>query len=218
MSLKIKPTVNESNFVRLEIEQQIDDFDGIDSRTNAPNTSNRRVKNIVVVRDQHPVVIGGLMNDREVEGSQKIPVLGDIPLLGVFFRQSTTRVERKNLLMVIIPHIIDDPSDLKRIHEQRMDEIRRFAEFLATRKKEYMGQINYDKKHGLLHQMHRVVERARKERYQLEQQLFDESELDPVGPAETHDLEYDPYEIESKRKAPRRGKGKGKRRGGRKGK
>ena len=211
ISLKIKPTVNESSFVRLEIEQQIDDFDGIDQRTGAPNTSNRRVKNIVVVRDQQPVVIGGLMNDREVEGTSKIPILGDIPLLGALFRQRTTKLERKNLLMIIIPHIIDDPADLKRIHEQRMNEIRRFAEFLATRKKEYMGQINYAKKHGLLHEMHRVVETAKGERYQLEQQLFDESELDPVGPAETHDLDYDPYEIEKSRKSP--DKSKRKRRG-----
>ena len=205
ISLKIKPTVNESNFVRLEIEQQIDDFDGIDQRTGAPNTSNRRVKNIVVVRDQQPVVIGGLMNDREVEGVRKIPILGDIPLLGALFRQTTTKIERKNLLMVIIPHIIDDPSDLKRIHEQRMDEIRRFAEFMATRRKEYMGQINFSKRHGLLHEMNRVVGQARRERYQAEQQLFDESELDPVGPPETHDLDYDPYEIESQRGSRGRG-------------
>ena len=204
ISLRIKPTVNESNFVRLEIEQQVDDFDGIDQATGAPNTSNRRVKNIVVVRDQQPVVIGGLMNDREVEGVRKIPILGDIPLLGALFRQTTTKVERKNLLMVIIPHIIDDPSDLKRIHQQRMDEIRRFADFLATRKKEYMGKINFSKKHGLLHEMHKVVEQARSERYQVERQMFDDSELDPVGPPDTHDLEYDPYEVELQRTAPKR--------------
>jgi general secretion pathway protein D len=201
ISLKIKPTVNESNFVRLEIEQQIDDFDGIDQRTGAPNTSNRRVKNIVVVRDQQPVVLGGLMNDREVEGVRKVPVIGDIPLLGALFRQTTTKIERKNLLMIIIPHIIDDPADLKRIHEQRMDEIRRFAEFLATRKKEYMGKINFQKKHGLLHEMFDTIETAKKERYQLEQQLFDESDVDPVGPADTHDLDYDPYEVEKNRKS-----------------
>ncbi|MBT9560937.1 MAG: type II secretion system secretin GspD [Myxococcales bacterium] len=196
ISLKLKPTVNESSLVRLEIEQQIDDFDGIDQRTGAPNTSNRRVKNIVVVRDQQPVVIGGLMNDREVEGVRKVPVLGDIPLLGALFRQTTTKIERKNLLMIIIPHIIDDPSDLKRIHEQRMEEIRNFAEYLATRKKEYMGQINYGKKHGLLQEIHRVVEQTRDERYQLEQQLFDESDVDPVGPADSHDVDYDPYRVE----------------------
>ncbi|MEC8022542.1 MAG: type II secretion system secretin GspD [Myxococcota bacterium] len=208
ISLKIKPTVNESNFVRLEIEQQIDDFDGIDQRTGAPNTSNRRVKNIVVVRDQQPVVLGGLMNDREVEGVRKVPVVGDIPLLGALFRQTTTKVERKNLLMIIIPHIIDDPADLKRIHEQRMDEIRRFAEFLATRKKEYMGKMNFQKKHGLLHEMHSTIERAKKERYQLEQQLFDESDVDPVGPADTHDLDYDPYEVEKARKGKLKKRGK----------
>jgi general secretion pathway protein D len=200
ISLKIKPTVNESNFVRLEIEQQIDDFDGIDQRTGAPNTSNRRVKNIVVVRDQQPVVIGGLMNDRETEGVRKVPILGDIPLLGALFRQTTTKIERKNLLMIIIPHIIDDPSDLKRIHEQRMQEIRDFAEFLATRRKEYLGRIDYNKKHGLLQEMHQTVESARADRYQLEQQLFDDSEIDPVGPADTHDLDYDPYEVELQRK------------------
>jgi len=197
ISLKLKPTVNESNHVRLEIEQQIDDFDGIDPATKAPNTSNRRVKNVVVVKDQQPVVIGGLMTDREVEGVRKVPVLGDIPLLGVLFRQTTTQVQRKNLLMIIIPHIIDDPSDLKQIQEQRMEEIRNFAEFLATRKKEFLGQINYSKKHGILHEIHRVVAEAREERYQLEQQKFDNSELDPVGPPETHELFYDPYEVKS---------------------
>ncbi|HIA00545.1 MAG TPA: type II secretion system protein GspD [Myxococcales bacterium] len=212
ISLKIKPTVNESNFIRLEIEQQIDDFDGIDPATKAPNTSNRRVKNIVSVRDQQPVVIGGLMNDREIEGVNKIPILGDIPLLGVLFRQQTTKIQRKNLLMIIIPHIIDDPSDLKRIHEQRMEEIRNFADYLATRKKEYMGEINYKKKHGLLHEIHKVVEQAKKERYQLEQQNFEDSDLDPVGPADSHDLDYDPYQVEKSRegKADRKGKKAGK--------
>ena len=195
ISLKLKPTVNESNHVRLEIEQQIDDFDGIDPATKAPNTSNRRVKNVVVVKDQQPVVIGGLMTDREVEGVRKVPFLGDIPLLGVLFRQTTTQVQRKNLLMIIIPHIIDDPSDLKQIQEQRMEEIRNFAEFLATRKKEFLGQINYAKKHGMLQELHRVVDEARKERYLLERQQFEDSEVDPVGPPETHELFYDPYEV-----------------------
>jgi general secretion pathway protein D len=199
ISLKIKPTVNESNFIRLEIEQQIDDFDGIDPATKAPNTSNRRVKNIVSVRDQQPVVIGGLMNDREIKGVSKIPILGDIPLLGALFRQQTTKIQRKNLLMIIIPHIIDDPSDLKRIHEQRMEEIRNFAEYVATRKKEYMGEINYKKKHGMLHEIHKVVEQAKKERYELEQQNFEDSDLDPVGPPNSHDLDYDPYQVEQRR-------------------
>ena len=135
-------------------------------------------------------------------------MVGDIPLLGALFRQTTTKIERKNLLMIIIPHIIDDPADLKRIHEQRMDEIRRFAEFLATRKKEYMGQINFQKKHGLLHEMFSKIEKAKKERYQLEQQLFDESDVDPVGPADTHDLDYDPYEVEKARQNKRKSGGK----------
>ena len=199
VSLKIKPTVNESSFVRLEIDQNIDDFDGFDGKTGAPNTSHRKVKNIVVVRDQQPVVIGGLMKDVQGETVRKIPILGDIPLLGAMFRQTKTTVQQKNLLMIIIPHIIDDPSDLKRVHEQRMEEIRGFADFLATRKKEYLGEIDYAKKHGMLEEINRVVSKAKAERLQLEQQTFDESELDPVGSPESHDLDYDPYKQEEER-------------------
>ena len=71
-----------------------------------------------------------------------------------------------------------------------------------------MGQINFQKKHGLLHEMFFNVEKAKKERYQLEQQLFDESDVDPVGPADTHDLDYDPYEVEKARKSKQKSRGK----------
>ena len=73
--------------------------------------------------------------------------------------------------MIIIPHIIDDPGDLKRIHEQRMDPVKRFAEFLATRKEEYMGKINFQKKHGLLHEMFDTIRTAKKSDIETEQQF-----------------------------------------------
>ena len=94
--------------------------------------------------------------------------------------------------MVIVPHIIDDPSDLSRIHAERLAEIRRFAEYLATKEKETKGIVDYDKKHGGLEHMRKVVDTARREREGRERAEFEGTAVDLVGPPETHELEYDP--------------------------
>ena len=96
LTLKIKPQVNASDFVRLEIDQNIDDIEGFFAE--APITSKRKVNNTVVVRDGQPVVIGGLMRDSETESVEKVPFLGDIPLLGVLFRKTRTTVEAEPAL------------------------------------------------------------------------------------------------------------------------
>ena len=192
LTLKITPHVNESNFVRLEIEQELEDVETLDENL-GPTTSRRRVNNTVVVRDGQPVVIGGLIRDSESEGVSKIPFLGDIPVIGYLFRSTVKSTEKKNLLMVIIPTVIGDPSDLKRLHEQRVDEMREFADELATKKKEYLGEVDYRKKSGVLEEMYKVVSDARAERELLESTTFDRNGLDMVGPPETHEIEYDPY-------------------------
>ncbi len=196
LTLKITPHVNESNYVRLEIEQSIEDVESID-RELGPTTSKRKVTNTVVVRDQQPVVIGGLIRDTESEGVDKVPFLGDIPLVGIFFRQTIKTTEKKNLLMIIIPHIIDDPSDLARIHRERMEEIRRFADYLSSKELETKGIVDYRKKNGGLEKMRQVVDRARTEREARERAEFEGTAVDLVGPPETHDLEYDPTKTDS---------------------
>lgn len=198
LTLKIKPQVNASGFVRLEIDQQLDDIEGFvggsSSDGGAPVTSKRKVNNVVVVRDGQPVVIGGLMRDKETESVSKIPFLGDIPLIGLLFRRTSRQVEKSNLLMIIIPHVVSDPSDLKRIYEQRREEYREMARMMAERRKEFEGELDYRKKTGLLHDIHVAVQKARAERELRERAVFDGSEVDRVGPPETHDIEYDPRE------------------------
>jgi general secretion pathway protein D len=190
LTLKITPQISESNFVRLKINQQIDDVESLDA-TLGPTTSKRKVANTVVVRDQQAVVIGGLMRDIEVTGVDKVPFLGDIPILGILFRKTNTRIEKRNLLMVITPYIIEDPSDLRRIHEQKMDELRTFAELMSTKQKEAAGNVDYRKKTGVMEDIRKTMERVRKDRDVLEQTRFEE--VDRVGAPETHDLEYDPF-------------------------
>lgn len=192
LTLKITPQINESDFVKLKIEEQLDEIEAMDPNL-GPTTSKRKVSNTVVVRDQQPVVIGGLITDRESTGVAKIPILGDLPLIGMLFRKSTKRVEKKNLQLIIVPHIIKDPSDLRRIHEEKMTQIREFADALATRRKEYDGKIDFRKKSGLLQHINMAVERATSERKMREKAYYDNADVDLVGPPDHHDLDYDPF-------------------------
>jgi len=196
LTLKIKPQVNSSGYVRLEIDQQLDDIEGFvgggAADGGAPITSKRKVNNVVVVRDGQPVVIGGLMRDKETESVSKVPFLGDIPLIGLLFRRTSTQVEKSNLLMIIIPHVITDPSDLKRIYEQRREEYRELARMMAERVKDFEGELDYRKKTGILHDIHAALRKARDERELRERAIFESSEIDRVGPPDTHDIEYDP--------------------------
>lgn len=198
LTLKIKPQINESDFVRLEIDQKIDEVDR-ESDSLGPTVSKRRIKNKVIVKDQQPVVIGGLMKDLETKGVSKVPFLGDIPILGILFRQTTKRIEKKNLLLVITPYIIRDPQDLKRIHQKKMEQIRLFSDKIAVRRKEYEGFIDFGKKHGLLEEIHQLVIQARKERLMLEKAKLEGQDIDTIGDPDTHDISYDPFKIRRKK-------------------
>ena len=123
----------------------------------------------------------------------KIPILGDLPLIGMLFRKTTKQKEKKNLLLIVVPHIIKDPSDIRRIHDEKMNQMRNFADELATRRKEYEGDIDFRKKRGLLQHIHEAVEAAREERKLQERAYYDSTDVDMVGPPDGHDLEHDPF-------------------------
>jgi type II secretory pathway component GspD/PulD (secretin) len=67
---------------------------------------------VVVVPDGQTVVIGGLMQNQKVNSEKKVPLLGDIPLLGMLFKHRTTDNEKKELLIFLTPHIVGRPSEL----------------------------------------------------------------------------------------------------------
>ena len=192
LNLKITPQINESDFIKLKIDEQLDEVEGIDPNL-GPTTSKRKVSNTVVVRDQQPVVVGGLVTDRESSGVAKIPVLGDLPLIGMFFRKTVKTIEKKNLMLIVVPHIIKDPSDLERLHQQKMDQIRDFAEELATKQKEYQGKVDFRKKAGFLEKVFTSIDKIAAERKLSEKAYFDNADVDLVGPPDAHDLEYDPF-------------------------
>ena len=201
LTLKITPQINESDFIKLKIDESLNEVEGIDPNL-GPTTSKRKVSNTVVVRDQQPVVIGGLVTDRETTGVAKVPILGDLPLLGLLFRKTTKLIEKKNLMLIIVPHIIKDPSDLERMHETKMAQIREFADELATKRKEYEGKIDFRKKKGFLESLFQTVDKAATERKLAEKAYFDNMDVDMVGSPDSHNLEHDDFSDKKDEEAP----------------
>jgi general secretion pathway protein D len=188
LELKITPHVNEHDMVRLEVDEKISELAPGASNL-GPSTSERTAKTIVVAKDQQTILIGGLMSDKVINTVTKIPLLGDIPILGFFFRNSTKKVVKTNLIIALTPYVISDMSDLRRVLEKKMKERREFVErFGAQDRPSPDANLSYRKKVGMLEEINRVAREIEKETSELnnlrQRQLQDESgpvEL-PVGP------------------------------------
>jgi general secretion pathway protein D len=127
--IRIVPHVNDSDDVRLDIDEQISDAGVVDSGSLGTLSYNERdATTTLTVKDQQTVVIGGLVRDNVTHSTTKIPVLGDIPLLGALFRSTTDTVVKQNLVLILTPYIIRDQDDLRRIFERKMEERQDFID------------------------------------------------------------------------------------------
>ncbi|MEI7309702.1 type II secretion system secretin GspD [Pectobacterium carotovorum] len=113
IKLKVKPQINEGDSVLLEIEQEVSSVADAasSSSTNLGATFNTRtVNNAVLVSSGDTVVVGGLLDKSTNESANKVPFLGDIPVLGYLFRSNSTETKKRNLMLFIRPSIIRDRS------------------------------------------------------------------------------------------------------------
>lgn len=109
LSLKITPQINKvTRFVKLKINQKIDDFKSGQSAAQSGGlpTTTRSAITEVMVRDRDTIAMGGLLRDRELVTNNKIPILGDIPVLGWLFKNKSKTVEKVNLLFFMTPKIL----------------------------------------------------------------------------------------------------------------
>ena len=118
--LNITPHINEGNFIRLKISQQVTKVQsGADKST--PTTLKRVAKTTVVVKDNETVVIGGLVGDSTDQGVTKVPLLGDIPVLGWLFKSKTSTREKTNLYVFLTPHIVRTQQDAAGIYQSKRE-------------------------------------------------------------------------------------------------
>ncbi len=157
LRLRIKPQINESDYVRLDVDEQTEEIASVD-KVLGPTTAKRSAKTTVVAKDQETVVIGGLIQERTIKDVQKVPVLGSLPVLGWLFRSESTKKTRTNLLLFLTPYIIRDQSDYRRIFERKMAERAEFVKRFYGEEGQYQAAIDYERKPGPLSRVRRGVE------------------------------------------------------------
>ncbi|MET0051092.1 MAG: type II secretion system secretin GspD [Candidatus Thiodiazotropha sp.] len=109
LTLKVKPQINEGNSIQLEIEQEISSIDKAASLgTSDIVTKKRTIKTVVMVEDGKTIVLGGLLQEDLQQTEDKVPLLGDIPLLGALFRANTTTKIKRNLMVFLRPVVLRD--------------------------------------------------------------------------------------------------------------
>jgi general secretion pathway protein D len=176
--IKVTPHINESNQVRLEIEQESSARGSASGQLGAVTIIKRTANTTVTVDDQQTIVIGGLMRDEMITAKTKIPVLGDLPVLGFLFRRSETEKRKANLLLILTPHIIRDQADLRRIFERKIQERQEFLDrYFVFEGPDWKPPRDFSRANGL-------VEDIRQAYFRVEEQERLEAESQPRVRAE----------------------------------
>ncbi|WP_422529064.1 type II secretion system secretin GspD [Serratia fonticola] len=122
IKLKVKPQINEGDSVLLEIEQEVSSVADAASSSSAnlgATFNTRTVNNAVLVGSGETVVVGGLLDKTVRDSSDKVPVLGDIPVLGYLFRSNSKQVSKRNLMLFIRPSIIRDRDQYRQASSEK---------------------------------------------------------------------------------------------------
>jgi general secretion pathway protein D len=186
LELKLTPHVNEHDIIRLEVDEKISELaPSSGSGPNlGPSTSERTAKTIVVAKDQQTVLIGGLMSDKVINSVTKIPILGDIPILGFFFRSTVKKIVKTNLIIALTPYVINDQSDLRRVLEKKMKERREFIERFGGQERASLdAAIDYRRKRGMLEEINRATREIEAEEKEIAE-MEEKNRTDTSGPVE----------------------------------
>ena len=120
LTLKIKPRVSSVDKVTLDVEAILENLldDGSQNATGQPVTSKQEVKTQAILRNGESIIIGGLVKSYERDAKSKVPLLGDIPLIGKYlFSSTTTTKEQDNLVVILTPYVIDKSDKLSQLQK-----------------------------------------------------------------------------------------------------
>ncbi|MEM7206319.1 MAG: type II secretion system secretin GspD [Pseudomonadota bacterium] len=107
LTLKVKPQINEGSSIKMEIDQEVSNVTST-SLASDIITNKRSIKTTVLVEDGQTLVLGGLIQDDLRDTQEKVPLLGDIPLLGRLFQYRNTVKAKQNLMVFLHPTILQD--------------------------------------------------------------------------------------------------------------
>jgi general secretion pathway protein D len=151
--IKIKPHLNDSNEVRLDVTEEISEVGAsVGGTSGAFNIGKRTATTKLVVADQQTIVIGGLVRNVLTRSEEKVPLLGDIPVLGALFRKRENRTSKRNLILVLTPYIIRNQQDLRTVFERKMQERQEYLDryFVFSDSNEYKAPKDWSRTNGLV--------------------------------------------------------------------
>jgi len=126
ITLKVKPRLSSNNKVSLEVVTKIEDIEqGSGASTDRPTTIKRTVKTNAIVNNAETIILGGLIRTATGKSYTKIPILGDIPIIGHLFRSEAQEQDKTNVVIYLTPYIVQKSSDLVtlRKHLEELDSI-----------------------------------------------------------------------------------------------
>jgi len=123
IDLTVTPHINPNNFVLMEITQSADDVGGnvtVDGNE-VPIIQKREISATVGVKDRETIVLGGLVRKSNSESSTKIPLLGDIPLIGWLFSSHSKSDDRQELVILLTPYVLNTPAEATSEARRRLE-------------------------------------------------------------------------------------------------
>ena len=124
ITLKVTPQINDGNTIKLEIDQEVSNVSSSSASNGGIITNKRQIATSVLVEDGEILVLGGLIDDQLRDTVSKVPVLGDIPLLGWLFRSHSTSKEKQNLMVFMRPSIMRDAGSAAHHTNQKYNYLR----------------------------------------------------------------------------------------------
>jgi type II secretion system protein D len=136
IDLTVTPQINPDGFVRMEIRQEVSDIStstvDVGQGVTQPIFFQRIADTTVTVLDGETVVLGGLIQSRRESREQKIPLLGDLPVFGVLFRNTRETTQRSELLIVLTPHVVRTSEDFQELSIAKRDQSGIIGEDILT--------------------------------------------------------------------------------------
>ncbi|WP_245556330.1 type II secretion system secretin GspD [Algicola sagamiensis] len=122
IKLKVTPQINEGSGIQMKIEQEVSKVEGATAVD--ITIAKREIKTTVMVEDGAVISLGGLIDDDVQESVSKVPLLGDIPILGHLFKSTSTTKRKRNLMVFIRPTIVKDSTKMNEISYRKYNFMR----------------------------------------------------------------------------------------------
>jgi len=144
LTLKVKPRLSSNNKVTLEVETQIEDvLDNESPSADRPTTTKRKVKTNAIVNNGETIILGGLIKNTSGKGVEKVPLLGDIPVLGKLFTHHSDLSRETNVVIYLTPYIVRRSDDLEKLKKMLSE-----LEEVQGRYNEYMRSVLEGRRKG----------------------------------------------------------------------